>query len=177
MKTYLAYGFYLSLANALLLFALYFLGFHSEASKLGTAQTIQTVGALAIGITCTVLGTKARRAEVPPAEDFGYGRALGAGFMIALFAALFGTVFTYLYSAVINPGFIEIMMQAQSDKLEAKGLSADKIEQINTMTRTWMKPGIQAGVGFIFGVFVGTLISLITAAFLKRPATDEIVAA
>ena len=177
MKTYLSYGFYMSLANALLVFALYFLGFHSDAAKLNTAQTIQTVAGLAFGITFIVLGTKERRAGVPATEDFGYGRALGAGVMIGLFAALVGTVFTYLYAAVINPNFIDVMLQAQTEKLELKGLSSDKIEQINAMTRGMMKPPIQAAFGFIFGVLFSTLISLVTAAFLKRPATEEVVAA
>jgi len=177
MKTYLTYGFYMALGSALIVFALYFLGYHSEPSKLGAAQVIQSICGLAIGITCNVLGVKARRAELPPTADFGYGRALGAGVMITLFAALFGTVFNYLYASVINPGFIEIMMQAQSDKLEAQGLSADKIDQINAMTRAWMKPAVQSAIGFFAGLFFGTLISLITAAFLKRPAADEIVAA
>ncbi len=69
------------------------------------------------------------------------------------------------------------MMQAQSDKLEAKGLSADKIDQINAMTRAWMKPAVQSAIGFLAGLFFGTLVSLVTAAFLKRPAADEVVAA
>jgi hypothetical protein len=177
MKTYLSYGFYMSLGNALLVFALYFLGFHNEASKIGTAQNIQMVAGLAIAITFIVVGTKERRAGVPAAENFGYGSALGAGVMICLFAALFGTIFTYVYAAIINPDFIEVMMQAQTEKLESQGLSGDKIEQINAMTRAMMKPPIQAAFGFVFGVLFGTLISLVTAAFLKRPATEEVVAA
>ena len=177
MKTYLSYGLYMSLGNALLVFALYFLGFHSEASKLGTAQNIQMVAGLAIGITFIVLGTKERRAAVPATENFGYGSALGAGVMIGLFAAIIGTVFTYLYAAVINPNFVEVMMQAQTEKLELQGLSSDKIDQINSMTRGMMKPPIQAAFGFIFGVLFSTLISLVTAAFLKRASTEEVVAA
>jgi hypothetical protein len=177
MKTYLSYGFYMSLANALLVFALYFLGFHSDAAKLSSAQTTQTVAGIAIAVTFIVLGTRERRAGVPATEGFGYGRALGAGVMIGVFAAVFGAVFTYLYSAVINPNFIEVTLQAQTDKLELQGLSSDKIEQINTMTRGMMKPPIQAAFGLVFGAIFSTLISLVTAAFLKRPATEEIVAA
>jgi hypothetical protein len=177
MKTSVTYGFYMSLASALLVFALYFMGFHSEASKLGTAQTIQTVCGLAIGITFVVFGTKARRAELPATEDFGYGRALGAGVMITLFAAIFGVVFNYLYSAIINPNFVEVMVQAQTLKFEEKGMSGEQIDRAVGLMRGMMKPGIQAAFGFIFGLFFGTLISLVTAAFLKRPATDEVVAA
>ena len=173
MKTYVTYGFYMSLASALVVFALYFLGFHSEAAKLSTAQTLQMVTGLAIGIATIVLGTKARRAEVPATEDFGYGRALGAGVMITLFAALFGVVFNYVYSSFINPNFIEVMVQAQTEKFEAQGMSGEQIDRAVGMMRGMM----QAAFGFIFGMFFGTVISLVTAAFLKRPATDEMVSA
>ncbi len=177
MKTYLTYGFSLSFATALLIFALYFLGFHESAAKLGAANAIQTVGSLVIAVTCIVLGTQARRSEVPPAEDFGYGRAFGTGFMIVLFAALFGLIFNYLYAAVINPGFIEVVLESQAAQLEAAGLPADKIEQATAMMRKVLHPAVQSVIGFLSGLFFGTLLSLVTAAFLKRRATDEVVAA
>lgn len=170
MKTYLTYGFYTSVASALLIFALYFLGLHDRADKLGTAQTIQTVGGL-------VLGTQARRAEIPAAENFGYGSALGAGVMITLFATLFGVGFNLLYTTVINPGFTEIILEAQTAKFEAAGMSADAAERATAMVRKMMHPAVQSAIGFFMGLFFGTLMSLVTAAFLKRPATDEIVAA
>jgi hypothetical protein len=177
MKTYLTYGFYTSLASALLVFALYFSGLHDSADKLGTAQTVQTVGGLIIGVGCVVLGTKARRAEVPSTENFGYGSALGAGVMITLFATLFSMGFNLLYSQVINPGFTEIILEAQVAKFEAAGMSADAAERAAGMVRKMMHPAVQSAIGFVMGVVFGTLISLVTAAFLKRPASDEIVAA
>ncbi len=176
MKTYLTYGFYMAFGSALIVFALYFLGFHSEAAKIDLAGKIQMGVGLAVSITCIVVGTKERRAELSAAENFSYSSALAAGFMIVLFASLFSAVFNYLYSTVINPGFIEIMLQAQSGKLEAQGLSAEKVEQINGFTRKMMQPAIQAGLGLLGGLFFGTLLSLITAAFLKRTAHEELVA-
>ena len=176
MKTYLTYGFYMALGGALLLLALFFLGFHSDPAKLSTAQWVQGCGGLVISIACIVLGTKARRAEVPATEEFGYGSALGAGVMITLFAALFGMVTTYLYGTVINPNFTDVMMQAQAAAFEDKGVPADKIEQIQKASAMFMKPAVTAVFGFVFGMIFGTIISLITAAFLKRPASDELPA-
>ncbi len=177
MKTYLTYGFYMSFASALLIFGLYFLGLHDSAEKLGTAQTIQTVVGLIIGIGCIALGTKARRAEIPAEENFGYGSALGAGFMIVLFATLFGVGFNLLYSTVINPGFTEVILEAQTEKFEAAGMSADAAEKATAMVRKMMHPAVQSAIGFVMGLFFGTLVSLVTAAFLKRPASDEVVSA
>jgi hypothetical protein len=154
--------------------ALYALGFHSDASKLGTAQLIQTCVGLAIGIACIVLGTKAKRATVPPEEDFGYGAALGAGVMVTLFAALIGIVTSLIYMQVINPGMNDVIIQAQIAKWEAANMPAARMEQAEAMMRKMMNPAIQVCFQFLGGMFFGTLISLITAAFLKRPAADEL---
>ncbi len=173
MKTYLTYGFAMAFGGAVLLFALFFLGFHDNAAKLDTAQWIQGILGLAISITCIVLGIRARRAEVPADQAFGYGSALGAGVMTTLFAALIGIVTTYLYSAVINPNFTDVMLQAQAVKLEEKGVPTDKIEQIQKATAVMMKPAAMAAMGFLSGMFFGTLVSLVAAAFLKRPALED----
>jgi predicted DNA repair protein MutK len=174
MKTPLTYGLYMALAGLLVNLGLYFAGFHSEVEKLGTAQTIATVCNLILGVTLLVLGVKARRAEIPPTEDFGYGRALLAGIQISLFACLFGIVTNFLYMGVINRGLKELMVQAQIAKWEALGMSSDKIEQAEKMMRMMMNPALQAVFGIIFGMIICTIISLIVAAFLKRPAQDEL---
>lgn len=174
MKTYLTYGSAMAGAGFLLVLVLYIFGFHSDPAKLGVAQAIQGIGGLGICVTCIVLGTKAHRAQVPATVNFGYGSALGAGVMITLFAALIGIVTNYLYGAVINPHLTEVLLQAQADKLEAQGMSADKIEGIQKMTATFMKPAMQAASSFVFGMIFGTIISLITAAIMKRPAVEDL---
>ena len=93
--------------------------------------------------------------------------------MIALFASLFGIATTFLYATVINPGFREVIVQAQTQKFEARGMSAAQIEAAENMVRKMMSPAVQAGSGFFGGIAMGTLISLVTAAVLKRPAIAE----
>jgi hypothetical protein len=174
MKTYLTYGSAMAGGGFLLVLVLYILGFHSDPAKLGTAQGIQTVVGLGISITCIILGTKARRAAVPATEEFGYGSALGTGVMITLFAALIGIVTNIVYLSFINPGMGDVIMQAQMAKWDAAGLSSARIEQAEGMMRKMMSPPIQTAFGFLFGMCIGTIISLITAAFLKRPPSDEL---
>src|SRR5215217_3994138 len=102
MKTYLTYGLAMAIAGALLILMLYLLGFHSDPAKLETAQALGMIGGLVIGVVCITLGIKARRAELPLTENFTYGRALGTGVMIALFASLFGLVTSFAYAKFIN---------------------------------------------------------------------------
>ena len=172
MKTYLTYGLAIALAGTVLNLALFFLGYHSDVAKFTTGQVIGGVGGIAIAVICIYLGTRARGAEVPVSEPFGYGRALGAGAMIALFAALFSVVTTYLYFHVINPGINDVMMQAQIAKWEAAGLSSERIEAAEAFMRKMMHPGIQAAFGFIAATITGTVIALITSIFCRREATE-----
>ncbi len=173
MKTYIIYGCLWGLAGAVLTLALFFLGFHSDASKLSTAQIIGTVAGLIISVVFLVLGTKARRDEIPPTEPFGYGRALGAAMMVALFGVLFSVIFNFIYMQFINAGMQDLIMQAQIDKLEAKGLSSAQIEGAEKFMRMMMKPPVQAVMGLVAGLFFSLLISLVTSAFLKRPAVEQ----
>ena len=88
-----------------------------------------------------------------------------------------GAGFNLLYSTMINPGLTEVILEAQTEKFEAAGMSADAAEKATAMVRKMMHPAVQSAIGFVMGLFVGTLVSLVTAAFLKRPATDEVVSA
>lgn len=173
MKTYLTYGSAMAGCGFVLTLVLFILGFHSDPAKLQTANWIQGCVGLGISITGIVLGTKARRAQVQTTEEFGYGNALGAGVMISLFSALTALVTTFLYFGVINPHFTEVIIQAQADQLEAKGLSADKIEQIQKVSAPFMKLPIQMVFAFFGSMLFGTIISLISAAFLKRDDREE----
>ncbi|MDB6168129.1 MAG: hypothetical protein JWM88_993 [Verrucomicrobia bacterium] len=177
MKTYVTYGFFMALGGFLLALVLYFLGFHSDAAKYSSIQIVNTIALIAISVAVIALGTRARRADVPVTEEFGYGRALLAGFLITLFACLFGLITNFLYFQVINPGISEVIVQSQLDKLEAKGVTGARLEQAEKMTRMFMKPAIFTIVGFLGGLFWGTIISLIVAAFMRRKAVEVPVAA
>jgi len=174
MKTYVTYGFFLALALMLLNLVLYFLGYHSDADKFATADTISKIGFWLFAFVCIILGTMARRSEVPATENFGYGQALLAGFLISVFAGLFAIVTNYLYLQVINPGFIDVMMQAVTAKAEAKGASSAQIEQMEKGMRFMMKPIFSAIFVFLIISICGTLVSLITSIFIRRPAVEEL---
>lgn len=173
MKTYVTYGFVWALAGALLTFALFFLGFHSAPEKLQTGQNIAMIVGLVICVGSIVLGTRARRSDVPLSEPFGYGRALLAGVMITLFASLFGVLVNALYMQLVNPGMKDVILQAQSAKFEELGMSGEQLEAAERMTQRIMHPAVQAVINFVFGVVFGSVAALITSIFLRRPAVAE----
>ncbi|MEO6875974.1 MAG: DUF4199 domain-containing protein [Opitutaceae bacterium] len=169
MKTSLIYGLYLALAGLVLNLILFFAGFHS-LEKFGTGQWIGGVVGLILAVAFIALGTKARRDEIPATENFGYGRALGTGLMISVFSCLFGIVTNFLYTRVINPGFREVIIQAQSAKMDGKGVSAAQIERMETFMRSPLGAVLNVVFVIIGAMIVCTIISLITAAIFKRPA-------
>jgi Protein of unknown function (DUF4199) len=173
MKTYLKYGGAMAGGGFVIVLVLYLIGLHSDAAKLNTAQWIQMVLGTGLGVACIVLATRERRAAVPPAEGFGYGSALGTGVMVTLFAAVIGIATNVLYVQLINPAMPDLIVQAQVLKWEAAGMGSAQIEQAEGIMRKMMHPVVQTLFGFIGGMVFGTVISLITAAFLKREATEE----
>jgi MFS family permease len=170
MKTCALYGFISALAGAFLTLIEFFLGWHSDAAKLGLANWVGGIGGLAIYIVCITLGAKARRDETPAAEGFGYGRALLAGLGVALFSTLISTAFNYCYNAFINPAMTDLMLQDRLAKMEASGMSGDKLDKAEAMTRMMFNPIPLAIYFVIVGMVFGLIISLIVAAFVKREA-------
>ena len=177
MKPYLTYGSFIAIGNAVITLVLYLAGFHSDPDKLQTGNYVVTATGLALGISFLVIGIRTKRAAVPATQEFSYGSALGAGVMIALFASLFGSVFQFIYLSFINPGFAEVMIQAQTAKMQSTGLSADQIDKATQFMRVMTRPAIQAVMGFFGGIIFSMIISLIAAAFLKRKAVEAPLAA
>ena len=173
MKTCFTYGCIMTFASALITLALFFAGFHNDPAKIGTAGWIQGLLGLAISITVLVLGQRARRAETPPDKPFGYGTALGNGLLIAAVALITGVIFQFVYESYINTGFIETYPQAQSMKLEAKGLSQDQIDRGMTMMRKFSGPIVRAIFGLVVGGIFMVIVALITSAFCTRPNPDQ----
>lgn len=176
MKTYLTYGLAISFALAVLSLISHILGLSTSAERLGTAMIIGIAGLLVILTTGIVLGTKAARSSVPPNEGFTYGRAFTSGVLIALFAAAGGAVFNAVYFAYIHPDHAEITVQWTTSLMEKMGAPESEIER--TVQDIRAKSGVVRQVlnGAVFTVILGAVISLVTSAFLKRPATEEIPA-
>jgi hypothetical protein len=167
MKTCALYGFISALAGAFLTLIMFFLGWHSDASKLGLASGVGSVGGLAIYATCIALGVKGRRDETPAVEGFGYGRALGAGLGVASISTLLSTIFSFCYNTFINPAFTDLLLQDRIDKIESS-MSGDKLEKTEQFTRMMFHPLPLAIYFVIIGMVLGLVISLIVAAVLKR---------
>lgn len=176
MKTSLTYGAAMAIAGAVLTLVLYLAGLHDSAEKMQSAQWAGGIGGAGIGIACLTLSIREKRARFPAEAEWGYGSALGGGVLTGLFASLFGIVTAYLYFGVINPGFSDVVFQAQVAAMEAKGLSAAQLEKIEPMLRLWLSPTAMTAMQFFMGLVWSTVLALIIAIFLRQrpnPAVAE----
>ena len=174
MKTPLIYGFSMGLATALVTLLLYFTGYHDSAEKLSAAQWIGGGVNIAILVACLALAMKEKRANSAPENDWGYGSALGVGVLTALAGAIFGAVFGYLYFGILNPGFGDVILDAQIAAMEAKGMPAATIERAEPMMRKWMSAPVMAIMGCVSSFILGTVLSLIVAIFFRRRDADVV---
>jgi multisubunit Na+/H+ antiporter MnhB subunit len=172
MKTTFNYGAGIAVASFLFGLILFFAGYHNDPDKLSTGQLIGSVGSVVILIIGLVMAIKARRAEMPAEEDFGYGRALGAGALTALWAAVLGAVLTFVYASMINPGMQEVIVESEVAKLEEQGLSSEQIEQAEGFIELMTGPVAMSLTNLIFGFVMSFVIALIVAIFLRRQAVE-----
>jgi hypothetical protein len=173
MKTYLTYGAGITAAGAVLTLVLHIMGYWTNPERLGTALMIASIGGLAISTVGIVLGTKAVRDPVGPA-GFTYGQAFKAGLFIILASAAFGLVFNFVYFKFINPNFAETTIQWTQSLMERMGAPEAQIEKkIDEMrqTTTVTRQLINGAVG---AICFGAVISLITAAILKRAPKEDL---
>lgn len=168
MKLAATYGALMAIANAILLLVLFFAGLHDNAERLSTAQWVGVVGGVAISVTGLALTMREKRAQYPAEEEWGYGSALGGGVLAGVVASFLGMVTAALYFGLINPGFSDVVWQAQSAAMEAKGVSAAQIEKIEPMVRKWISPVALTIIQGISGVIWSVVLALVVAIFFRR---------
>ncbi|MBD79593.1 MAG: DUF4199 domain-containing protein [Crocinitomicaceae bacterium] len=101
-----------------------------------------------------------------------FGKAFLLGLYISLLASSFYVVTWMIISSTIAPDFMTNYVDAAIAKLQASDMSAEEIEEKAAEMRMWIEyyknPFIKAGLTLMEILPVGILISLISAAILRR---------
>ena len=176
MKTPLVYGLGMALASAAFVLLLHILGITTEPGRILLPLLLGLPIALAIVVLGIVLGTRRARREAG-AAGFSYGRAFTTGFLITLVAALAGAAFNAIYYTFIFPDFVDVAVETTRSMLERFGARDADIEKAVEDIRAKSTVTRQVVSGFIGGLVMGTIVSLITAAVMKRAPADEVVPA
>jgi len=108
-----------------------------------------------------------------------YNKALASTFMIAFWAGLAYTIFTFLFLRFFDPGLVEVMMD-QAEERVLKMMPDISDEQLQTQLETQRRM-MESGIGYVWS-FAGNLVislilALLVSIFLKRedPSRQEMI--
>ncbi len=106
-----------------------------------------------------------------------YGRSVGAGVIINLYAAIIAAIFVYVLYAFIDPGLVDKSLAVAEERLVGRGVPDAAIEQAMEVQAKMMRPWFTAMMSVINGVFMGLILSLIVSLFVMKkgnPLLDEV---
>jgi uncharacterized membrane protein (DUF441 family) len=170
MNTAFFYGLILAVSNIVLTLVGFFLGFQTD--KMAEGRWFGWLS-LVVGILVTWLGVRAVREESAD-KSLSYGKGVGSGFLINLYAGVIGSIYGFIHFTFINPDFADYAIDQA--KQNAKNVSDAQLAQMEKIMRFMMSPAIMSIWGFIMALVFGIVIALIVSAFLKREpqvAVDE----
>lgn len=97
-----------------------------------------------------------------------YGRALGVGTMIGLFAGVITGFFTFIMFKFMDPELVDKAILMAEEALYKRGMTEDQIEMAIKAQKMFMKPVIFAISSILGSVFMSFIFSLIISIFLKK---------
>jgi hypothetical protein len=173
MNTTFFYALVLSVSNIVLSLVFFFLGFQTD--KIAQGRWITGLLPLGVMIVVTWLGLKAVREEAKD-KSLSYGKGVGTGVLISLYAGLIGAIYAFVHFTFINPNFADYAIDMARQQWVAHGMGDSQMEQAEKFTRFFYKPAIMAIMSAIFSPIIGLIIALILSIFLKRKpaATVEV---
>jgi len=172
MKTPFVFGLGMAFANAVFALVLHLLGITTEPGRIWLTILLGFPIALAILLTGIVLATRQARATAG-ATGFPYSQAFTVGFIAVLVASIGGALFNAIYYKFIFPEFAEVAAESTRSMLEKFGARAADVEKAVEDIRAKSTITRQVVSGFVGTLIMGTIISLITAAIMKRPPADD----
>jgi hypothetical protein len=163
MSTTVTYGLISALFSVVMNLVAYFLGYQGE--NMAQGQWFQWLGLL--GAVITFLGIRAVREESPD-KAITYGRAVGTGFKISLIGSALAGVYIFIHFKFISVEFTDYLVQMVREQQSAKGLGDAQLDQMEKGMRFMYNPVGLAIFTPVMGTIIGTILSLIFAAFLKK---------
>jgi len=159
-KSAMTYGMFVGIALIVLSLLTYIMGVIKPPFWVSLLQYVVIIAGI-------IYGTKKFRDEDLGGE-ISYSKALGFGILICVFASIIIGIYMIIFMKIIDPEFMNKMMAVIEEEYVKAGLSEEQIDAAMGMVSKMQSPIIMAiGTVFTFS-FMGTIFSLVTAAFLKK---------
>lgn len=107
-------------------------------------------------------------------DTLTYGQAVGVGVLAMVFASVISGLYTYLLYQVIDPSLQEQLRVYTEEQIIKQGVPEEQLEMAVNMAAKFQSPPILFAMSVAGGAFIGTIISLITAIFIKKNPSDEV---
>jgi hypothetical protein len=163
------YGLYVTAANIILTLIMYFTGLWKSAPAVGYLSFIFMVLAI-------VMAIKDRRDNVNPGE-IRFGQAFSTGFTVVIVAAITGAIFFYIYANYINPELETYMTEQMHQGMEEQrgSMTDEEFEQAKKFSGMMSSPVTMAITQVLMVLLLGSVISAICAAILKRDPKPQVM--
>lgn len=102
-----------------------------------------------------------------------YGKSLGSGVLIGLFASIIASIYVYILFKFIDPGLVDKMISMQEDAILKKSpdISDEDMELIMDKVKIFMAPFWMAIMGVVMNTLYSFILSLIISIFTRK--TDK----
>jgi hypothetical protein len=101
-----------------------------------------------------------------------YGKAFMVGMLASLFLGIIMGIYTFVFLKYIDPGAMEEGMALAEQKMMDRGMTDMEIEQGMAVAQKFQGVGMFTFFAVIGNFIIGTIISLITAIFVKKEDTS-----
>ncbi|MFD0991758.1 DUF4199 domain-containing protein [Tenacibaculum geojense] len=102
-----------------------------------------------------------------------FGEAVKIGVGIAIFSALLGAIYNFVFMNFIEPDFLAQVMELQEQKLLDQGMSEEQIEASMAMGQKFSSPLLMAAFGIIGSAIGGFIVSAIAGAVMKKSEEEQ----
>ena len=166
-KSEIRTGILLSVGLFLWLLLEFFLGFHTTRIDYHPFITWLSIVIPIAGIYWSM---KVKR-DHEYAGKISYVQALKSGFVVTVIMSLLGPIMVFVYVSTINPLFFSTMLAHSKVMIEGLNISVvDKEKMIEESTRNFTASSYVMQ-SFFGSLILGTILSILTAALMKRNIT------
>lgn len=97
-----------------------------------------------------------------------YGQGLGIGTIVSAIYGLLSSIFMWIYTSFVDPGYMERQLLRQEAEMLEKGMSQEQIDAGMGMVQSIQGPVLLIVVGTLSAIIMGFIFSLIIAAIMKN---------
>lgn len=155
----MTYGLYVGVTIVLYSVILYVFG-----QIMNTTLSLASYVIIAAGILLSQLHYRNNQLN----GSITYGKALGFGVAVMLFAGILQSLYTVILFKFVDPTLIDQMRLLQEEAMLKQGMNEESIEAATDMMAKFQSPVIMGISGLFSSALVGFIISLITSIFVKK---------